>query len=337
MPAATTISTLLGPSSSSKLTLIEDSVEQGSIQLIQEAVWLALTRGSGPVLVVQGEGILRRWSRPDDLGPYSTRLHVLDLAYTSWSERRKEASGGKYASCIPTQLNTVLATLTSTYQHVKPSTIIIDDLSRLLSAHPTSTFRSLRDLLASSIPVDIVAAYHEDILSPRPSPILPIATLASVHIRIRSVRAEQARQYALQQGMGEEELGPPGIGLVTGNSTTDALLHITVMKRSGKKSVEDLMVEYENDGRIKGLTPVTEASHTQHPSPSQDESKEQVPEPSSVQASFNLGLTEQEREARDNTVLPYTQITESDKATFYYQPDEGDDFDDEDPDEDLDI
>lgn len=29
--------------------------------------------------------------------------------------------------------------------------------------------------------------------------------------------------------------------------------------------------------------------------------------------------------------------TGSDQATFYYQPDEADDFDDEDPDEDLDI
>lgn len=62
---------------------------------------------------------------------------------------------------------------------------------------------------------------------------------------------------------------------------------------------------------------------------------------------FNLRLTESEKQARANTVLPYL-LTETDKASqlkkstamgghVIYTPDESDDFDDEDPDDDLDI
>ena len=69
---------------------------------------------------------------------------------------------------------------------------------------------------------------------------------------------------------------------------------------------------------------------------------------------FNLRLTDTEREARSSTVLPYI-INDENKAVFLnaqktpisvgenkggeviYTPDDFDDFDDEDPDDDLDI
>ncbi|KAI9228554.1 MAG: Elongator complex protein 5 [Piptocephalis tieghemiana] len=350
MPSITSLSTLLGPGTSSRLILLADSVEQGSVQLFQEALWLALTRGKGPIVVMQSEGTLDRWCRPEELTQHASRLHVLELAYTTWFTR-KAPQECRYASWASTHVDKALETLTSTHQQVHPTTILIDDLSRLLNTHPTRAFRTLRDLLAAPGIVDIVAAYHEDVLTPGSSSLPPIVTLASTHLRIHSVRAEEDRQRALQQGMGEEELGPPGIGLTSGTSTTEALLHTVMMKRSGKRQVEDAVVEYEMDGRIKGLVPSKDITQFQQPSSqalsSQDDSSTMTsaPEPSSVQASFNLGLTNEEREARDNTVLPYTQVTHespssstgSDQATFYYQPDEADDFDDEDPDEDLDI
>eukprot|EP00056_Hartaetosiga_gracilis_P005739 m.88414 g.88414 ORF g.88414 m.88414 type:complete len:308 (-) comp12264_c0_seq1:44-967(-) len=72
---------------------------------------------------------------------------------------------------------------------------------------------------------------------------------------------------------------------------------------------------------------------------------------------FNLSLSEQEKHTRANTALPYMDNTQgkrttsttpttstassSSKATgrgvIYYEPDEVDDFDDEDPDDDLDL
>ena len=64
---------------------------------------------------------------------------------------------------------------------------------------------------------------------------------------------------------------------------------------------------------------------------------------------FNLRLTNSEKVARSNTVLPYL-FTDSSKLTHLsrksnhgcggdviYRPDDADDFDEEDPDDDLDI
>ncbi|XP_077867308.1 elongator complex protein 5-like [Saccoglossus kowalevskii] len=59
---------------------------------------------------------------------------------------------------------------------------------------------------------------------------------------------------------------------------------------------------------------------------------------------FNLNLSAKERQAKNNIVLPYT-IQDAQKAShlrggagqIFYQPDEADDYDDEDPDDDLDI
>ncbi|XP_071946124.1 elongator complex protein 5-like isoform X2 [Antedon mediterranea] len=58
---------------------------------------------------------------------------------------------------------------------------------------------------------------------------------------------------------------------------------------------------------------------------------------------FNLTLRESEKQARSEVVLPYT-LSAKRKANelnpggrIYYEPDEADDFDDEDPDDDLDI
>jgi hypothetical protein len=51
-------------------------------------------------------------------------------------------------------------------------------------------------------------------------------------------------------------------------------------------------------------------------------------------ASFNLNLTTQQRQHKDDLVLPYTTQAQQSTA-FYYDPDSADDFDEEDPDDDL--
>ncbi|KAJ1969309.1 hypothetical protein H4R35_006176 [Dimargaris xerosporica] len=55
--------------------------------------------------------------------------------------------------------------------------------------------------------------------------------------------------------------------------------------------------------------------------------------------SFNLALTEEQRAAKNSLVLPHeaVQHTQGSSGAIYYQPDDGDDFDEEDPDDDLDI
>ncbi|XP_064611750.1 elongator complex protein 5-like [Liolophura sinensis] len=64
---------------------------------------------------------------------------------------------------------------------------------------------------------------------------------------------------------------------------------------------------------------------------------------------FNLSLTDEEKQARSKLVLPYTKAMDrpvigtdntsggGEGGKIFYQPDEADDFDEEDPDDDLDI
>ena len=61
---------------------------------------------------------------------------------------------------------------------------------------------------------------------------------------------------------------------------------------------------------------------------------------------FNLKLTDNERQARSNLKLPYmyheekkseVAVSSVGEGKVFYQPDEADDFDEDDPDEDLNI
>lgn len=67
-----------------------------------------------------------------------------------------------------------------------------------------------------------------------------------------------------------------------------------------------------------------------------------------VRSTFSLKLSQQEKEARSKLVMPYTKPPHLDvkmdgdpgqpsPGMIYYEPDEADDFDDEDPDDDLDF
>ncbi|KAJ1653040.1 hypothetical protein IWQ61_006759 [Dispira simplex] len=104
---------------------------------------------------------------------------------------------------------------------------------------------------------------------------------------------------------------------------------------------------------IEGTELRCEPWTSQRPQPPSDVTSESVAEnistnPPLKDLSFNLGLTDKQREAKNNVVLPYEEAQQVTSATLssshtpaggaiYYQPDEGDDFDDEDPDDDLDI
>jgi Elongator subunit Iki1 len=59
----------------------------------------------------------------------------------------------------------------------------------------------------------------------------------------------------------------------------------------------------------------------------------------SFNSAMNLGLTDEQRKQKDSVVLPYleAQKEEESNGLIHYQPDNLDDYDDEDPDDDLDI
>ncbi|ETE58306.1 Dermal papilla-derived protein 6-like protein, partial [Ophiophagus hannah] len=83
---------------------------------------------------------------------------------------------------------------------------------------------------------------------------------------------------------------------------------------------------------------------------SREDEAEEGREPTAVdptaRLTFNLRLTEAERQARESVPLPYhfseekkssLLQTSTEEGKIYYEPDAADDFDDEDPDDDLDV
>jgi hypothetical protein len=53
--------------------------------------------------------------------------------------------------------------------------------------------------------------------------------------------------------------------------------------------------------------------------------------------SFNLSLTDKQKQAKSEVELPYMKAQDVGSGTIHYQLEEVDDFDEEDPDDDLDI
>jgi len=143
--------------------------------------------------------------------------------------------------------------------------------------------------------------------------------------------------------------------ITTANTTHSFKCHSVLRKSSGKVVVARSILNADKEGKLTSSDDT--ACNSLAPKDSSTASSEVDP---ASNLTFNLRLTDSEREARANTALPYL-LTESKKSAYLhesagvrinkrgggsslveggeivYVPDEVDDFDDEDPDDDLDI
>jgi hypothetical protein len=105
-------------------------------------------------------------------------------------------------------------------------------------------------------------------------------------------------------------------------------------KTSGKVLVSTEVVAMDDSYEMTSSPQVTSSLPTpSHP----------VPDPTQ-NLTFDLTLSEREREERRKLVLPYhhsagkkTALLQAGSGRVFYTPDEADDYDDSDPDDDLDI
>lgn len=127
------------------------------------------------------------------------------------------------------------------------------------------------------------------------------------------------------------------------------IAHIEWRKKSGK-------VTYESNGFILNgdlldVVPTSQLTGAVEENNQTDELQDDAMQldpkmDPTANLSFNLSLTDEQRKQKEDLVLPYLKaqqfevsIDEEKKAggLIYYDPDAADDFDDEDPDDDLDI
>ncbi|KAI9599271.1 hypothetical protein BDF19DRAFT_430645 [Syncephalis fuscata] len=135
------------------------------------------------------------------------------------------------------------------------------------------------------------------------------------------------------------------------SNSLDALLcTLTHRKSNGKVITETTHITFEPQGDIDQVTayepPSVSIIGANNDGDNSSNSATQKESNPAAHLPFNLTLTDEQREAKDKLLLPYLKAQEHTAAvttgagavtSIYYTPDSDDDFDEEDPDDDLEI
>ncbi|CAH0402811.1 unnamed protein product [Chilo suppressalis] len=115
--------------------------------------------------------------------------------------------------------------------------------------------------------------------------------------------------------------------VITYNSTTSCQVHI-LMKKSGKVVKCDEMLTYDTKTSTLKLMPIVKDKG--------DESEPVKPEPEKL-TTFKIEVDQTDKLEKYKLKLPYMSKINQGESKIYYEPDAVDDWDEEDPDEDLDL
>ncbi|KAG0077162.1 Elongator complex protein [Linnemannia elongata] len=216
-------------------------------------------------------------------------------------------------------------------------TIYFDSLSQFLIASVPDTFNLLRSITAL-----LTAIHHEDIpdadsylsnSSSKPQASNSLAHIATTLITLKSSEALRQDQEDFRKGtVTAKEFC---YLTVFGNAWDSAVCEVEHKRKSGKVAKE---TNAYHQGTPTGNLTVVNVWDVVGDMPDIDKmdlEESQTSDPA-ANLSFNLNLTEEQRKAKNDTVLPYLKTQESTGA-IYYEPDAADDFDDDDPDDDLTI
>lgn len=193
--------------------------------------------------------------------------------------------------------------------HPKPAVLVIDSLSWILRhANPPSVCKTLQQLKKGGAVRAIIGLLHADMH--QKGTVGSVCHLATLVITVT-----------------------PGM------KGDEAVAKITKRSKSGKVMQDEEIFSISED-----LT-VTVQSKICNPGQKQNDNDEQQVDPT-ANLTFNLRLSETEREAKGKLALPFVFSKEKKTALLHsgpgsgrilYEPDANDDYDQEDPDDDLDV
>ncbi|CAJ1086177.1 elongator complex protein 5 [Xyrichtys novacula] len=193
--------------------------------------------------------------------------------------------------------------------HSKSTILVIDSLSWILRhVNPPAVCKTLHQLRKGGAVRAIIALLHADMHQR--------GTVGSVCHLASSV-----------------------IKVAPGMKGDETVAKITKRSKSGK------VVQDEEIFSIKEDLSVTVHSKRSQPGLKQTETEEQEADPT-ANLTFNLRLSDTEREAKEKLALPFVFSKEKKSALLHsgpgsgrilYEPDANDDYDQEDPDDDLDV
>ncbi|KAM9717989.1 elongator complex protein 5 isoform 2-T2 [Menidia menidia] len=208
------------------------------------------------------------------------------------------------------QFNAVdLAHLVKQTSHTKPATLVIDSLSWILRhVSPPAVCKTIQQLKKGGAVRAIIGLLHADMHQR--------GTVGSVC-----------------------HLATFVITVAPGTKAHEAVAKITKRSKSGKVLQDDEIFSVKEDFTVTVL------STPYNPEHKQSDTIEQQVDPT-ANLTFNLRLSDAEREAKEKLALPFVFSKEKKTALIHsgpgsgrilYEPDASDDYDQEDPDDDLDI
>ncbi|KAI7860162.1 Elongator complex protein 5 [Circinella umbellata] len=350
----------------SPFILINDSIQLSGLPLLSEFATSTLRENQGLIVVLTETSptawLTRLQQHTTNQDNVNNTIYIID-AYTDplgWDDQvtMKQLPTGVTVQNVQDIRDMERSILKPIIEKITTPgseySILMDSIHPLLMISQQRTYQLVKALESlTTDTIRLVINHHADTSLPSNNNNMIISTVDALN-RLASVilTLEPLPERTLHETQQEALTGFTAQESFTYMKTTSNLIEkgglakIEWRKKSGK-------VQYETNGFClgsKGLV-IMEAteltgensmeqvsmdieSHQQQPQPQQ-------PDPT-ANLSFNLSLTDNQRRAKDNVELPYMKVQEQQQqqpssGVIYYEPDAGDDFDDEDPDDDLDI
>ncbi|MGH0180242.1 UNVERIFIED_CONTAM: hypothetical protein FKN15_017497 [Acipenser sinensis] len=247
----------------------------------------------------------------------------------------------------------------------KVVTLVIDSLSwLLLHTPPTAVCQSLQELSRGGLKVKrVVALLHSDLheqgvvgsvchMATAVVTVTPVSGSVSAEAEpngiVRTLLRRKTGRVSREGVVGSVchmatavVTVTPVSGSVSAEAEPNGIVRTLLRRKTGRVSREEEFYSVREDFSVQILRDLS--TRKQPASDSRGETKQDDP---AANLTFNLRLSEGERRARENLSLPFT-FSEEKKSSLLqprsgggrilYEPDACDDFDQEDPDDDLDI
>ncbi|KAG4106711.1 hypothetical protein H8356DRAFT_1025262 [Neocallimastix lanati (nom. inval.)] len=220
--------------------------------------------------------------------------------------------------------------------------VIIDSVNTLFIKYNYTTVLNFIQIIKeiSNDEIQIILIYHQDIAINTFNGINLKSVLAS--IATTNILVEHTKKFFQNEGW----LQDMDMDIIERNSISDAICTILHEKESGKMLRENIAysLKIENNKPIISIIPVIELMKKYIPNYQNflnDKKPTKKADPTE-NLTFNLNLTEEEKKTKNQLELPYLSVQDNDNniagsGEIYFDPELDDEFDDDDPDADLDF
>ncbi|RKP08708.1 Elongator complex protein 5 [Thamnocephalis sphaerospora] len=345
MQSATLLDRLLAGKEASAYVVVEDTLEQSSVPILRAFIQRAQQRGQH-VICLQADTMSQTFTGLASK-VQSDGIAVVSVDTSDFGDSEEAAADGR-SNSAPARIVAAVDDALVQRKYKSPM-FVLDSITELLLFHSQPAVFSMLARVARTIEgaggrlivgahADLPLDVQTDTSLFMPPYLASVAREATTRLRVANRQRTEARDVMGAAFLEERtaRFAPED------NSPAEALCAVQHRRKTGKVTTETVHIVYSAHGEIESTAVYKARSGLvvdSAPMPTAE------PDPA-ANLSFNLTLTDEQRAARDEVVLPYLKAQEGSGASgtsatgggsIYYTPDSDDDFDEEDPDDDLDI